>query len=124
MNSEVFFNLGLAAIILHEMDAVRCKEWRIFPGLSLLNDNWGFKIFMLAHIPLFYFLFWGLMGQGESYQLRFGLDIFFIVHVALHLFFLKHKRNEFKDLVSWTIILSAGLFGLLDILVDHQSNHY
>lgn len=99
------------------MDAVRCKEWRIFPGLSLLNDNLGFKIFMIAHVPLFYFLFWGLMGQSDNSQLKYGLDIFFIIHVVLHLLFLKHKKNEFKDRVSWAIILSAGIFGLIDILI-------
>ncbi|MFN3840736.1 MAG: DUF6713 family protein [Cyclobacteriaceae bacterium] len=117
MNSEIFFYLGLSAMLIHEMDAVRCKEWRIFPGLSLLNDNWGFRLFMIAHVPLFCLLFWGLMAEGNPAQLKFGLDIFFIVHVGLHVLFLKHKKNEFKDLASWTIILSAGLFGLLDILI-------
>ncbi len=115
--NELFFYLGLSAIVIHEMDAVRCKEWRIFPGLSLLNDARGFKLFMLAHVPLFYFLFWGLIGHGDNAQLKFGLDVFFITHVGLHLLFLRHKKNEFKDAVSWTIIISAGLFGLMDILV-------
>jgi hypothetical protein len=71
---------------------------------------------MLAHIPLFYFLFWGLIGQIDNSKLKYGLDLFFIIHVGLHLLFLKHKKNEFKDWISWTIILSAGVFGLLDIL--------
>lgn len=117
MHSELFFYLGLSAIIIHEMDAIRCKEWRIFPGLSLLNDAWGFNLFMLAHVPLFYFLFSGLMRNGDHTQLKFALDVFFMIHVGLHILFLQHKKNEFKDLVSWAIIISAGLFGLLDILV-------
>ena len=101
---------------MHEMDAIRCKEWRIFPGLSLLDDNWGYKVFMFAHIPLFFFLFFGLCGQGANEQLIFALDIFFAVHVGLHILFLGHKRNEFKDWVSWTIIVGSGLFGLIDLL--------
>lgn len=117
MNNEVFFYLGLSAIIIHEMDAIRCKEWRIFPGLSLLDDNWGFKIFIIAHVPLFYFLFWGLLGQSNNSQLMLGLDIFFIIHVGLHLLLLRNKKNQFKDAVSWTIIVSAGLFGFIDILI-------
>jgi L-cystine uptake protein TcyP (sodium:dicarboxylate symporter family) len=100
---------------MHEMDAIRCKEWRIFPGLSLLNDLWGYRFFMLAHIPLFLFLFLGL-SQTENSRLIFGLDVFFIIHVGLHLLFLLHKKNEFKDWISWTIIVMAGVFGLLDIL--------
>ncbi|MFM9839711.1 MAG: DUF6713 family protein [Cyclobacteriaceae bacterium] len=39
MTHNLFFLLALTFILLHEMDAVRCKEWRIFPGLSLLNDS-------------------------------------------------------------------------------------
>jgi hypothetical protein len=117
MNNNIFFYLGLATIIVHEMDAVRCKEWRIFPGLSLLGDTWGLRIFLIAHIPLLYFLFWGLIMQIDSDGVKYSLDIFFIIHVGLHLLFLRHKKNEFKDLISWIIILSAGMFGLLDILI-------
>jgi hypothetical protein len=117
MTAHLFFYLGTSFILMHEMDAVRCKEWRIFPGLSLLDDDWGYLAFMLVHIPLFLFLFLGLYGQGPNEKFIFGLDVFFIVHVALHLLFLRHKRNEFKDWISWTIILGAGLFGLMDLIV-------
>jgi hypothetical protein len=40
-----------------------------------------------------------------------------IVHLGLHILFLKHKNNEFKDCISWTIIIGAGLCGLLDLIV-------
>ena len=115
MNNHFFFYMGLTFILMHEMDAIRCKEWRIFPGLSLLNDVWGYRIFMLAHIPLFFFLFSGL-SQLDSSRLISGLDIFFVIHVGLHLLFLLHKKNEFKDWISWTIILGAGGFGFFDIV--------
>ncbi len=115
MNDHLSFYLGLTFILMHEMDAVRCKEWRIFPGLSLLNDIWGYRIFMLAHIPLFFFLFRGL-AQPDNGRLIFGLDVFFVIHVVLHALFLIHKKNEFKDWISWTIILGAGMFGLLDMV--------
>jgi hypothetical protein len=118
MTNHLFFYFGFSFIIIHEMDAVRCKEWRIFPGLSFLDDNLGFKVFIIAHIPLFYFLIWGLMGQTDNDGLIRGLDIFFIVHIGFHLLFLLHKKNEFKDLLSWTIISSAGIFGLLDLLLS------
>jgi hypothetical protein len=115
MNNNVFFYLGLSFIAVHEMDAIRCKEWRIFPGLSLLNDAWGFRIFMLTHIPLFFFIFYGLSSQDPK-NLILGLDVFFIIHVVLHLIFLKHPKNEFKDWISWAIITLTGICGLLDLL--------
>jgi uncharacterized membrane-anchored protein YitT (DUF2179 family) len=102
---------------MHEMDAVRCKEWRIFPLLSLLNDDWGFKVFMFAHIPLFYFIFLKLSDESAHQNLIFGLNIFFIIHFFLHLLFLKHPKNEFKDATSWGIISGCGLFGLLSLIV-------
>jgi uncharacterized membrane protein YhhN len=45
-----------------------------------------------------------------------GFDIFLIVHLVLHLLFLRHKNNEFKDWISWSIIIGAALFGLLDLI--------
>jgi len=28
-----FYLLGVTSIFIHDMDAVRCQEWRISPGL-------------------------------------------------------------------------------------------
>lgn len=117
MPPYLFFYIGLAFIIMHEMDAVRCKEWRIFPGLYLLNDILGYKIFMLVHVPLFFFLFYFLNRNELNKELIYGLDIFFIIHFALHLLFLRHRKNEFKDWISWSIISCAALSGLVDLLL-------
>jgi hypothetical protein len=109
-----FFLLGTALILIHEMDAIRCKEWRIFPGLSFLNDRVGMIVFVFLHIPLFYWVLFELQYGNE--QFRNGFDIFLIIHFFLHLLFLLHKKNEFKDWVSWTIIAGAGLCGFVDLM--------
>jgi L-cystine uptake protein TcyP (sodium:dicarboxylate symporter family) len=102
---------------MHEMDAIRCKEWRIFPVLSMIKDDkLGFNIFILAHIPLFYFLF-KYLSVNNNAAFRLGLDYFLIIHLGLHLFFLLHKKNEFKDWVSWSIIGGAAFCGLLDMVM-------
>lgn len=113
---HLFFYLGLSFILMHEMDAVRCREWRIFPGLSLLGDKTGFVVFMLAHVPLYCLLFRALMGEANPEKVMAGLDGFFIIHLGLHLLFLRHPKNEFKDPLSWTIIAGAAVCGMLDIL--------
>lgn len=99
------------------MDAIRCKEWRIYPGLSLLSNKPGQLIFIFAHIPLLFILFYLLTSPADNSSFIIGLDIFMIIHIALHLLFLKHKNNEFKDWISWTLITAPGLFGLADLLV-------
>ncbi len=115
MSKDVFFQLGIALIVMHEMDAVRCKEWRIFPGLSALSDQWGFVLFMFAHIPLYFLVLINFQSGSETF--RFGFDVFLIVHVVLHILFLRHQNNLFRDWISWGIIGGAGFFGLLDIII-------
>jgi hypothetical protein len=112
MTSFVFY-LGVSFILLHEMDAVRCHEWRIFPGLSLLSDRLAFILFMLAHVPLFA---WIIASIGNP-SFRSGFDIFLIIHLGLHLLFLGHPKNEFKDWISWVIISGAGVCGAIDFLI-------
>jgi hypothetical protein len=116
MPEHSFFYLGLSLILMHEMDAVRCREWLIFPGVSRLSEEKGFLVFMLAHLPLFAFLLMGLGGPDAGSLIR-GLDIFFLVHLLAHLLFLMHPKNEFRDWISWFLIAGAALMGLLDLLL-------
>lgn len=110
-----FYLASIALLLMHEMDAIRCKEWQIFPGLSSLNDKMGFTIFMLAHIPLFYWIMNEVHANNETF--RVGFDYFAIIHFILHLMFLLHPKNEFKDFVSWFIISGAALMGILDLMI-------
>ena len=118
MTGHYFFYLGLSLLTMHEMDAVRCREWRIFPGLSSLSDKLGHIIFVFAHIPLFYFILCQLTSSENIEAFIKGFSIFMIVHLGIHVLFLKHKNNEFKDWISWTITIGAGLCGLLDIMTQ------
>ncbi len=60
MTEHYFFYIGLTFILIHEMDAVRLQEWKMFPILSGLNDQTGYLIFTSLHIPLYGLLFGGL----------------------------------------------------------------
>jgi len=31
-----------------------------------------------------------------------------LAHLGAHISLIKHKKNEFKDWISWTIIIGAG----------------
>lgn len=118
MPSHNLFFMGLAFILVHEMDAIRAHEWRIFPLTSRLDDTWGYLVFTAAHIPLYLLLFLGLWSNnGLNEAVIFGLDMFFIIHVGLHLLYRKHPKNEFTSLFSWAVILGAGLSGLVDWVI-------
>ena len=113
MSEHLFFYLGLCLLLAHEMDAVRCHEWRIFPGLSLLPEKAGYYVFVALHIPLYLGIYWGLRANLEGWM--HGLDIFFMVHVGLHLLFLLHRNNQFINPFSWALILGTGVAGALDL---------
>ena len=112
------FLLGFCFLLVHEMDAIKCKEWRIFPLTSRMDDETGYSVFTLLHVPLYALLLWGLFGDtGLSRALIFGLDAFFVVHVVLHLHFRDHPEYRFRSALSWLLILGAGAFGALDLML-------
>ncbi|MGB3634576.1 MAG: DUF6713 family protein [Rubrobacteraceae bacterium] len=116
MSEHPFFILGFCFLLVHEMDAIRAKEWKIFPGLSRMSDEAGYVTFTALHVPVYALLFWGLLGDGGAPSLIFGLDVFFVVHVLLHLIFYNHPENRFRSVFSYTLIFGAGVFGAVDLV--------
>lgn len=111
-----FFYLGLSLLLIHEMDAIRCEEWKILPLFSSLNEKLAQQLFILLHIPLCYFLLMALSVEGNQLYIDY-LDWFFIIHLGLHVLFLKHPKNQFKDWISWLLIIGVGFCGMIDLLV-------
>ncbi len=95
MEQYIFFFVGLSFILTHEMDAIKSREWTIFPLIARLDEKTGYIVFTTAHIPLYLVLLWVLFGpNGLNRGLIVGLDIFFIIHVFLHVLLLRHPKNE------------------------------
>lgn len=118
--SNFFFFLALCFILVHEMDAIQRREWRIFPFMSRLNDRVGFMVFTGIHLPLYLLLFWKLFGDSMHtlpLGLVIGLDTFFVVHIFLHLLLYRHPKNEFTSVFSWILIIGAGGSGLIDLIL-------
>jgi hypothetical protein len=116
--SNFFFYLGLCLLLTHEMDAIRLQEWKMFLFLSQMPEERGYLVFTAIHIPLYVLLFWGLLKNqtnGGKRNLIIGLDIFFIVHVFLHVLFINHINNQFKSLFSWGLIIGIGISGAIDL---------
>ncbi len=115
---KFFFYLGLCLLFVHEMDAIRLQEWKMFLFLSQLPEETGYLVFTAIHIPLYVLLFWGLLRNqtdNVNRSLIIGLDIFFIVHVFLHILFINHINNQFKSFFSWGLIISIGISGAIDL---------
>ena len=116
--SHPFFFLGFALLLVHEMDAVRLGEWRIFPLLRSLREEAGHVAFTALHVPIYALLLALLFGDGgASSAVIVGMDAFFIIHVALHVVFRNHPENRFGSAFSWSLIAGAGACGLVDLVL-------
>jgi hypothetical protein len=47
----IFFFAAHAFMLTREMDAIKRREWRIFPLASRLDDSRGYWVFTAVHVP-------------------------------------------------------------------------
>ncbi|HEX2995344.1 MAG TPA: DUF6713 family protein [Anaerolineales bacterium] len=105
---KIVFTTNLALLMLHEMDAVFWKEWRILFRTN--DDHRGRNIFLLAHIPLLMILLSALIYSNTTFGRVVSLitGLFLIVHYFLHRQVL--QQGLFSEKISFGII-SAMLIG-------------
>lgn len=111
----VLFLFNLSLFLLHEMDAIRRSEWRLFIVLKDMEDSKAYKIFTFLHLFLYVIILSLLFSEYQIIVFWF-LDLFFIIHSILHLFFEKHPRNEFKNTFSRAIIYPTGILAVVHTL--------
>ncbi len=119
MLSDLLFYFGLSLLMAHELDAVKRHEWRIFPGLSNLEDKVAYRLFIVFHLPLFVLIFWLLSSPSQVVRFWFqlSLDVFFMVHFGLHQLFKSNKKYEFTQPFSKMIIQLMALIGLIHLIL-------
>jgi len=111
----VVFVIGLSLLLVHEMDAIRSKEWKMFIGLRSIEERVAYRLFALFHIPLYCAAL--LLLLSEHYDVGWIIvDVFLIAHALVHVVFRKHKENQF-DAFSYSIIYAAGACGLLHLVL-------
>jgi hypothetical protein len=112
---KIIFAINLVLLILHEMDAIHWKEWRILFGID--DDNKGRHIFLLAHIPFFMILLFALMYSdtpfGQVTSLIVGL--FLIAHYFLHRKALSSQRL-FDEKVSFGVISAMLVVSIFQVI--------
>lgn len=118
MFSDIIFYFGLSLLFLHEMDAIKRKEWRMIYPFFKFSDEIGYYIFTAIHLPIIYSIFHILLFCDKEFVSNFKiiLSFFFILHLLLHFGFIKHRKNELNTLFSWLIISLMGICGILFLL--------
>ncbi|MFP3390965.1 DUF6713 family protein [Brevibacillus sp. SIMBA_040] len=110
----VIFSINFALLCLHEMDAIRAKEWKLFVILKDMDDDRAFKTFTILHLPLYAILLYSFVSHHIISFII--IDVFLIIHSVLHFFFEKHPNNNFTNMFSRMIIYPMGVLGVLHLV--------
>ncbi|MBU5354633.1 MULTISPECIES: DUF6713 family protein [Paenibacillus] len=111
----ILFLFNLSLFLLHEMDAIRRSEWKLFIVFKDMKQEQAYTCFTWIHLPL-YTIILSLLFSSYQTITFWVLDIFFIIHTVLHFFFEKHPRNEFKNRFSRSLIYPMGLIALIHLI--------
>jgi len=111
----IVFIFLLVLLLVHEMDAIRTKEWSMFIVLRVLDDELAYKVFTLAHIPLYLavILILVLADTSAVLILMYVVDLFLVAHAVIHFCFRKKPTNGFTSVFSQVIIYSMGVLAIL-----------
>jgi len=102
-------------LTMHETDAAYWKEWRMFGKIGAsLSDKQGLTVFVLARIPFYLPLLYGLINIDRFSGLIISLifSLFLIGHFVAHMLARKQGRPEFAWPISYIV-----QFGLLTLSV-------
>ena len=114
------FNFSL--LLLHEMDAIRVKEWKMFVVLKSMREETAYLVFSIVHLPLYFVVIFAVSHAFSSgYTLVYLLtDVFLIAHMVVHFLFRRNAANGFTSAYSNILIYAMGILAsvhLVSILV-------
>lgn len=112
----VVFVVELALLFVHEMDAVRRQEWKMFIVLKDMTDEKAYRVFLLLHIPL-YAIILALLFSGAARVGFYVTDIFLIAHMLVHWGFRRHRANNLNGALSKVILYGAGLLAVFHLIM-------
>ena len=115
---QLTFLITLSLLLVHEMDAIQAKEWKMFIILKDMTDETACNVFIGFHFPLYFCALYALLSGGTAgYVLKIIIDVFLLGHALIHFAFRKHSGNGFHTLFSKIIIYSMAALALLHFIL-------
>ncbi len=112
-STTVLFLATVTWLLVHELDAIRNREWRFFFGRTAVSDEAAYRAFTAFHVPAVALVLLSL----DSTAFQVGFDAFAVVHGLLHLALRNHPRLAFDGWFSGAWIYGGSLLGGLHLLV-------
>lgn len=110
---EILFLGVISFLLVHELDAIRQREWRFFFAPVTARDETAYQIFTTLHAPLFVVI----LVYLESPAFQLVIDTFAIVHGFLHFGLRNHPLIAFDSWFSRAWIYGASLLGVLHLIL-------
>jgi hypothetical protein len=102
-------------LIIHEIDSAYWKEWELFhlPG--------GIAGFLVLHFPLLAVILYGLIEVRQLGRAGFIFSLILslggIIAFAIHTYFIRKGRTEFKTPVSLGILIAILIISVVQSIV-------
>lgn len=121
---NLLFNLSLATLFTHELDAVTQAEWHLLYILRDMPEESAAKTFVVIHVLLFALIFWLVFNANSNIRewSKVVLSAFLIIHAALHKSLENYPLYTFNSPLSQGLIFGAGLLGLLYLITAYFSS--
>lgn len=115
----IVFALNFSLLLLHEMDAIRSKEWRMFIILKDMREESAYIVFSLVHLPLYFWMIYTISQTvaGGYVVPWLALDAFLIFHTTIHFCFRKKAANAFTSAYSNILIYGLGILTALHMVL-------
>ncbi|XVL60972.1 hypothetical protein PWP87_04070 [Paenibacillus amylolyticus] len=84
----VLFLFNLSLFLLHEMDAIRRSEWKLFMVLKDMEDDKAYRYFTWIHLPMYTIILSLLLAHIRP--LHFGCWISFSSYIPYYTSFSKN----------------------------------
>ena len=119
ITESILFTIIFALLLLHEMDAIRAKEWKMFFLLKTMAEKTAYTVFTALHLPIYFVAIYIMLcgGTASILVLQIIVDIFLILHAIIHFCFRKHTENGFKSLFSKTVIYSMAVLSMIHLVL-------
>ncbi|HNX23736.1 MAG TPA: hypothetical protein PKG60_06780 [Spirochaetota bacterium] len=112
---KILLWINISFFILHEMDAIKTREWKMMIFINRLNDKTGHLVFTSSHFFLFIIIFY-LMDQYFM-VLFFAVSILLIIHQFMHIIFRRHAENRMNNAFSQIIIFMMFANSCLSLII-------
>jgi hypothetical protein len=92
----------------------------MLPLLNFLDDNVGYQVFTIMHVPIFAAILLGIHSNKNWNRILFQWSVFDVIHTGLHTLAVWCPRNPFSSPLSWSLIICAAMHVFLNLNINFK----